>query len=168
MAKKVDTTIEISAWIITSIFLLIFIPKNKIREAHLSFLFKQIITWLFGLVVVETKLISYPHRTFFKRANKASFTFEYFVYPSLCSLFNVHYPEKSHYFKKILYYGFHTSLITVFEVILVKYTDLIRYPKWKWYWSFTTIWMSYYISRVYFRWFFKDSTFFSKKVLYPE
>ncbi|MFE8699798.1 CBO0543 family protein [Cytobacillus sp. FJAT-54145] len=156
MNNKLDKTIEISAWIITSILLIKYVPKNRIREAHISFLFKQVVTWLFGLLVVEKNLISYPNRLFFKKANKSSFTFEYFVYPALCSLFNLYYPEKSNNVVKLIYYFIHTSIITGFEIFAVKYTNLIKYNNWKWYWSFVTMWFSYYISRIYHRWFYKD------------
>ncbi|MFE8699846.1 CBO0543 family protein [Cytobacillus sp. FJAT-54145] len=165
MRNQLEKNIEIAAWIIASILLVKFIPRNKIREAHVSFLFKQVVTWLFGLVVVEKKLITYPFRTFFKRSNKASFTFEYFVYPALCSLFNVHYPEKRNNIIKIMYYLFHTSVITFFEIIAVKYTKLIKYNNWAWYWSFITIWSTYYLSRIYYRWFFLGQSN-NKKVFY--
>ncbi|WP_420796956.1 CBO0543 family protein [Alkalihalobacterium alkalinitrilicum] len=75
------------------------------------------------------KLISYPSRLFFKKANRASFTFEYFVYPGLCSLFNLYYPEKRNDFVKLLYYCFYTSIITFFEIFAVKYTKVIKYKK---------------------------------------
>ncbi len=154
MSNKLDKTIELSAWIITSLLLVKYVPKNRIREAHISFLFKQVITWLFGLLVVEKGLISYPNRLFFKNAIKSSFTFEYFVYPALCSLFNLYYPEKRNKVAKLIYYFIHTAIITGFEIFAVKYTNLIKYNNWKWYWSFITMWLSYYISRIYYRWFF--------------
>ncbi|WP_347568862.1 CBO0543 family protein [Evansella sp. AB-P1] len=153
---KKEKKILALSWIVTCILLLVFIPRKKIREAHLSFLFKQIITWIFGLIVVEKGLIKYPVRIF-KKANKASFTFEYFVYPALCAIFNVNYPEKRNSFIKCLYYLFHTGLIVVFEIYAVKYTNLIKYPKWRWYWSFITIWVTYYVSRLYYRWYFQKA-----------
>lgn len=157
MSKKLDKTIELSAWVVSSLLMIKFVPKNRVREAHVAFLFKQMLTWLFGLLVVEKNLISYPRRLFFKKANKASFTFEYFVYPALCTLFNIYYPEKRNRMIKMLYYIFHTSIITGFEMYAVRYTKLIRYKKWTWYWSFITIWFTYYLSRLYSKWFFKDN-----------
>ncbi|WP_306009360.1 CBO0543 family protein [Bacillus sp. MMSF_3328] len=154
MKKKLEKNIEIGALIVTSLLLVKFIPRNKIREAHVSFLFKQVLTWLFGLLVVEKKLIKYPHRLLFRKSTKSSFTFEYFVYPALCSLFNVHYPEKRNSIIKLLYYLFYSSIITGFELFAAKYTKLIKYEKWTWYWSLITMWITYYLSRVYYRWFF--------------
>ncbi|MEQ2466044.1 CBO0543 family protein [Niallia hominis] len=156
MKNKLEKRIELSAWIIMSFLLLVFVPRNKIREAQLSFLFKQVLTWIFGLLVVEKNLISYPSRLFFKKANKSSFTFEYFVYPALCSFFNLYYPEKRSTFYKFCYYLLFSGIITGFEVVGCKYTNLIKYKNWKWYWSFITMWVTYYISLIYYRWYFKD------------
>ena len=78
--------------VITIVLLICFIPKHKIREAQVAFLFKQVITWILGLLVVQLRLIEYPVR-FFPYANKTSFAFEYFVYPSIGAIFNVHYAE---------------------------------------------------------------------------
>lgn len=139
-----------------SYLLIKFVPRGRLREAHLSFLFKQCLTWLFGLLVVEKNLISYPKRLFFKKAHKTSFTFEYFVYPALCALFNLYYPEKRNYFYKFLHYFVYSGIITGFEAFAYRYTKLINYKNWTWYWSFLTMWLSYYISRIYYRWFFKD------------
>ncbi|WP_078379745.1 CBO0543 family protein [Sutcliffiella halmapala] len=155
MALKAEKTIEVSSWIVMAFLLIRYVPKNKIREASVAFLFKQLITWLFGLAVVETGLIKYPSRLFFKHATKSSFTFEYFVYPGLCVLFNLYYPEKRNLLVKALYYTFHAGIITFFELIAVNFTQLIRYPKWTWYWSFLTMWSSNYLSRLFFRWFYK-------------
>lgn len=165
MNNKLDKTIELSAWIIMSLLLFKYVPKNKIREAHIAFMFKQVITWIFGLLVVEKKLIFYPDRLFFKKANKSSFTFEYFVYPALCSLFNLYYPEKSNNVGKLIYFFIHTSIITCLEIFAVKYTNLIKYHNWKWYWSFITIWLTYYVSRIYHRWFYKDKSY-NKRIFY--
>ena len=158
MKKILDNSIELLAWIVTTVLLIKFVPRKRIREAIVSFLFKQVITWLFGLLVVEKDLITYPNRLFFKKTIKSSFTFEYFVYPGLCALFNLYYPENKPKIIKVLYYSFHTSIITIFEIIAVKYTNLIKYNKWSWYWSFITIYMSYFLSRIFQRWFFRIIT----------
>ncbi|WP_319830038.1 CBO0543 family protein [Bacillus alkalisoli] len=153
---KLEKTIEISACVVTALLLIKFVPKNKFREAQVAFMFKQLVTWLFGLLVVEKNLISYPTRLFFKKTIKSSFTFEYFVYPALCTLFNLYYPEKRNSVIKLLYIFFNSSIITFFEAFAVKYTTLIKYKKWTWYWSFITMSLSYYISHIYYRYFFKN------------
>ena len=67
-----EKIIIFSAYIGTTFLLFKFVPKNKIRHALIPFLFKQVITWFFGLLVVEKKLISYPYRPFLReQANQA-------------------------------------------------------------------------------------------------
>lgn len=150
-----DKNILVMIWVVTMGLLYIYIPKNKMRHGWLAFFFQQMITWLFGLYVSEKKLIKYPIR-FFKKANKSSFSFEYFLFPAFSAIFNVNYPENKNGIIKFLYYAFHSGLITGVEVLAEKYTNLIKYVKWKWYYSFITIWITYYMSRLFYRWFFRD------------
>lgn len=151
-----DKGILILIWFVTIGLLYNYIPKNKIIHGVLTFLFKQVITWLFGLIVVEKGLIKYPVRLFFRKANKSSFCFEYFLFPSLSAIFNLHYPENKSKSSILLYYIFHTGLLTGVEALLERYTNLVKYIKWKWYWTFITIGTTYYTSRVFYRWFFKN------------
>lgn len=141
-------------WIATIILLILFIPKEKFREAQVAFFFKQLITWLLGLAVVELHLIEYPVRLF-PYANKTSFTFEYFVYPSLCAIFNVHYPQDKSLFRQFLYYFSYCSVITVLEVIVERETQIINYIHWDWYVSWSTLFLTFYLTRIYYVWFFR-------------
>lgn len=153
-----EKTIIVFAYIISAFLLFKYVPKDKIRHASVLFLFKQVITWLFGLLVVEKNLIEYPYRPFFKKSYKASFSFEYFFYPVYSVLFNLYYPEKGNILIKALYNFMNSLLFIGLELLIVKYTELIRYKKWHWYWSFITIWLANYVSHVYYKWFFKDNS----------
>lgn len=152
---RIEYIILILVWVVTIICLVLFIPKNKIRVANVAFLFKQLITWLLGLIVVEAKFIEYPIREF-AYANKSSFTFEYFFYPSICVFFNVFYPEGKSLIKRAIYFIFFASTLTFFELILERYTLLIKYINWSWYWSWISIFLTFLASRLYVRWFFKQ------------
>ncbi|WP_257008174.1 CBO0543 family protein [Bacillus sp. FJAT-45350] len=154
MSKRRDKVILSFSWISMALLLLLFVPKEKQRQAHLAFLFKQLLTWLFGLVVVEKGLIRYPLRIF-KKANKTSFTFEYFVYPALCAFFIIYYPHRKNLLVKSVYHLISPTLITLFEYFLVKFTKLIEYKKWRRYWSFLTISIVDLIAYFYVLWFFK-------------
>lgn len=142
------------SWVISIILLIVFVPKSKIREAQVIFFFKQMLSWLFGLTVVERRYINYPVRLF-PYANRASFTFEYFVYPCLCILFNLYYPYNKGIIAATLHYIFFSGSITVLEYILEKKTQLIKYKNWSWYWTFSTLALTYYMSHKYYTWFFK-------------
>jgi|SRR4051812_36892352 hypothetical protein len=158
MKNKAEKIIETSSWVVMSLLLIRFVPRNRIREAIVVFSFKQMLSWLFGLLVVEKKLISYPYRMFFKKALKSSFTFEFFIYPATCVFFNLHYPDKRGKLFKFFYHVSFPAIITFFEIIALKYTRLIKYKNWTWYLTFLTLWATNYLSHVYHRWYFKEST----------
>lgn len=149
-----DLLILSSAWVVTIIMLILFIPKNKLREAQLVFLFKLSITWLIGLLVVEFRLIEYPVE-FFKYATRTSFSFEYFIFPSLCAIFNLNYPNNKSYSRQFMYYFYFCTPMTILEVMAEKYTDLIKYIHWTWYLTWITLFITFFISRQYYLWFFR-------------
>jgi hypothetical protein len=133
-----------------------FIPKDKIHEAHVAYMFKLVITWLTGLLVVEYRLIEYPIRLF-PYANRASFIFEYFFYPSICALFVVNYPEKKSAFAKFIYYFFYCTTLTIIEVFEERYTDILEYINWNWAVTWISFFVTFYISKKYNQWFFRSS-----------
>lgn len=145
-------------WLLLSVYVvatgtLFFIPKNKFRLAVVAILFKQVITFLIGLVVVELGLLEYPVRLF-PSVNRTSFTYEYFAFPVICAAFNVWYPNNRSTLLQLAYYAGFTSVLTIGEIIIEKYTDLITYIHWAWYISWISICLSFFISRLFCRWFF--------------
>jgi hypothetical protein len=149
-----EVLLIILGWVITITLLIIFVPKNKIRHASLIFFFKQNLTWILGLLVVQLNLIEYPVRSL-SNATKSSFDFEYFIYPSFCVLFNLHYPYKKGFLSQFLYYVYFCSGLTIIEVYVEKYTDIIEYINWAWYVTWISFFITFYISRRFYVWFFK-------------
>ena len=135
--------------------LVLFIPKEKVRDACLIFLFKESITWIIGLYVVQKGWIEYPIRLVFEKATSTSFVFEFLVYPAICVFFNLNYPQKSTPFVKVMYYCLIVSAITAFEAFLESHTLLIKYTGWTWYWTWLTLFATFYASRKFYLWFFK-------------
>jgi hypothetical protein len=149
---------RIEWWILILVYvvatgLLFFIPKNKIRIAVVAFVFKQVITFLIGLVVVQLGLIEYPVRSF-ASINRTSFDYEFYFFPVTCAVFNAWYPTHRRALIQLGYYLLFSTVLTVGEVIIERYTDLIHYIHWKWYISFLTIFISFYIVRTFCVWFF--------------
>ena len=154
MFMNKDFLILIGAWIVTIIMLVIYIPKSRIREAQLVFLFKLSITWLLGLIVAEFKLIEYPVE-FFKYATKTSFTFEYFIFPSICAVFNLNFPNNKSNLSKFMHYFYFCTTMTIIEVWCEKYTNIIKYIHWTWYLTWITLFITFFVSRRYYIWFFR-------------
>lgn len=150
-----DTIILWLCWIVTVILLIIFINRKNFIKALLSFLFMQVPSWLFGALVVQGGLIEYPVG-FLKMAYKASFSFEFFIFPAVSAIFNVYFPKQKSWFKKTVYTLCFPTLITIAEVILEKHTELIKYLHWTWYLSFISITFTLLISYWFYCWFFKE------------
>lgn len=145
-------------WLLLSVYvvatgIVFFIPKRKRRLAVVAFLFKQVITFLIGLVVVELGLLEYPIRLF-ASINRTSFTYEYYAFPVICAAFNVWYPNGLSLLIQLGYYVGYTSVLTVIEVIVEKYTELIKFIHWEWYITWISICLSFFISRLFCVWFF--------------
>ncbi|WP_397376041.1 CBO0543 family protein [Paenibacillus terricola] len=156
-----DKIILWSVWILTAILLLVFIKRDNFINAQLSFMFMQIPCWLFGTLVAEGKLIEYPIG-FLNNVYKASFTFEFFVFPSISAIFNVYFPTHKSWFIKTVYTLSFPAAMTIVEVLLEKNTDIITYIRWSWYWSFITILITLLISYWYYLWFFRKIRAISK------
>lgn len=150
---KLEWYIIIFVWIST-IGLFFIIPKDKRRIALVAFLFKQLITWFIGLIVVEYHLLSYPIRCF-ADVNRSSFTFEYFVYPVVCGVFNAFYPNSRPLAFKVFYYFAYCTSLTIPEALLEKYTRLIYYIHWTWYWTWITLFLTFFMTRWFCIWFFR-------------
>ncbi|SEP14965.1 hypothetical protein SAMN05518847_12019 [Paenibacillus sp. OV219] len=53
----IDRIILISIWVVSTVLMVIATPRNRIREAMVIFMFKQVLTWMLGIIVVEYKLL---------------------------------------------------------------------------------------------------------------
>lgn len=158
MSLTIEHLILGAAWLLTALALWRWVPRTPaaLRKAQVAFLIKQLMTWLFGLVVVEWGLLSYPIHEF-EHANKTSFTFEFFVYPAICAIYNIHFPSNRSYLYKFLYTAAFATPMACLELLLEHYTLLIRYIHWSWYWTWLTLLATFCLSRTYVKWFFRDT-----------
>jgi hypothetical protein len=153
----IEWIVIISAWLVTILLLILFTPRDKIREAHVLFMFKQVLTWLTGLLVVEFGLIEYPVREF-HIATATSFSFEYFIYPAVCIVFVLRFPKHKTVWHKIGWFALFPTAITIGEVLIERYTNLIKYINWTWYWTWLSLLLFDIITFCYYLWFIKKGT----------
>jgi hypothetical protein len=137
-----------------------FIPRNQADKASFIFLITQFFTWILGIIAVEYAWLDYPVRELSK-ANSTSFLFEYFVLPIISIFFVLHYPYNKPLKSKILYFIAFSSTFTLIEIILEKYTMVIKYHTWKWYWTWINISLVFYMVMVIYKWFYKIKKVFS-------
>jgi hypothetical protein len=153
----IERIILISAWLVTILLLILFTPRDKIREAHVLFMFKQGLTWISGLFVVEFGMIEYPVREF-QIASATSFSFEYFIYPAVCIVFVLRFPEHKTIWHKIGWFVLFPTSITILEVLIERYTKLIDYINWTWYYSWLSMFIFDIMTLNYYLWFIKKRT----------
>lgn len=133
---------------------LAFIPKDKLRDASIIFLFQQAITWFLGIVAVGLKLLEYPVREL-AEVNGTSFLYEFFQYPVITIFFCIYYPKSKSKLKKFLYVSLFSTGLTVPEIFIEKYTNLITYVNWKWYYTWLSVYATLFLAWVFYKWFFK-------------
>lgn len=142
--------------VLVSLLSILFIPKKYWLQAQFIFLFVQLPTWLFGLVVVELHLLEYPYRELSK-VNNTSFIYEYLILPIICVHFNAHFPSKASRVKKIGYYLAASFAMVIIELVVERYTSLLKYTGWHWYMTFLTVLFIFWLSRIVAQWFFAGS-----------
>ncbi|MBU8919007.1 CBO0543 family protein [Neobacillus sp. 114] len=148
-----EVTFLYAIWSIT-IFSLVLIPKKRLNEASVIFVFQQLITWSLGLIVAELNWIEYPVREF-ASVNRTSFTFEFWVYPLISVFYVLHYPVHKSNWKRIFYTSIITTVLIISEILFEKFTDLIEYIHWEWYVSWISVYATLYVAQRFHRWFFK-------------
>ncbi|MDK8641541.1 CBO0543 family protein (plasmid) [Niallia taxi] len=143
--------------IICIISLFKFVPKYKKRDAWVLFLFLQLITWPAGLFTVEQGWIEYPIQLLpqTNEYNKTSFSFEFFFFPVVAIFFSLYFPRRKNWKIILLYYVGIAGFFTILEVFLERYTALVKYKEWTWYWSFITVVISLVINDSCYKWFKK-------------
>ncbi|MDF2925685.1 MAG: hypothetical protein K0R57_4599 [Paenibacillaceae bacterium] len=151
---------SIDYWILTGVwvlsFLLVFIiPHERRRLALVAFLFKQALTYLLGLVAVELQLLEYPVREL-ASINRTSLTYEYMAYPMVCAVFNVFYPSHRSFPQRLCYYFFFCTILTAVEMLLERYTHLVLYLEWKWWWTWVSLLATFFMTHVFCVLFFRD------------
>lgn len=146
--------ILLTATVIVSLSSLGLTPKNKMLQMQFIILFVQFPTWLLGLSAVEMGLLEYPFREF-ASVNRTSFIFEYVILPVLCVHVNNHYPWQKSVLTKTTYFVSISLVITGGEVILERYTQLIKYTGWEWYWTWITVALIFWLTQNTVAWFFR-------------
>ncbi|MBB6285001.1 CBO0543 family protein [Geobacillus subterraneus] len=111
-----------------------FLPK---REVWLSFLLNAYAASFFGAVVAGAGLLEYPVR-FFAAYTANSVIFEYLLYP-VVSVYVYATSRRSRGLVLVAQCAGYAAALTGLEVIFERYTDLIKYHRWTWAYSFVTM-----------------------------
>lgn len=108
--------------------------REKLKDWLLIFFLKGYISSFFARIVVRNKQISYPIRIMPKFFD-ISIVFDYLLFPILCVFYN-RTSLTSKFGSIIVQSLLYSTPMTVIEILLERYTDLIKYKK-KWNWLIT-------------------------------
>lgn len=144
----------LTAAVMVSLLSLALTPKHKMLQMQFIILFVQLPTWLLGLTAVQLGLLEYPFREL-DGVNRTSFIFEFIALPVLCVHVNNHYPWKASKLVKTAYLAGIGLIITGAEVGLERYTMLIEYTGWKWYWTWAGVVLIFWLTQKTVAWFFR-------------
>jgi hypothetical protein len=153
---SIERTIIISIWVLGALLLVLFIPRKKIREAIVAFLFCQAVMWLIVLINVRLGQLRFPVREF-PVATDLSFTLNYFLWPAISVFYYIHEP-KSGFALRTVYLLVYVVGTSSLHLAIAHYTQLIDYVKLKWYLGFLFPLFFFLATRFYCNWFFKDSS----------
>ncbi|ASN03730.1 CBO0543 family protein [Virgibacillus necropolis] len=116
--------------ILGSVLLQVSLRKLPFKEWLFVYLLTSYFSIAIGSIIVEENMLTYPIKLLNKHFD-SSLLFEYLLFPVVC-LFFYQTTYRSTTFNTLLQGGLYTTSLTIIEVTLEKYTDLIKYNTWTW------------------------------------
>ncbi|WP_085993385.1 CBO0543 family protein [Oceanobacillus senegalensis] len=141
---------------IAGVAMLFFIlPKLPFKDWLIIFLFTSYVSVIAGTVVVEEKMLSYPVKILEKHF-ESSLQFEMLTLPVICLYFyktTYHSTYTGTFLQGLLY----TSALTLIEVLLETYTNIIEYHTWTWLYTFISVFILIVFVRYFMDWVNKNA-----------
>ncbi len=133
--------------LIIGIYLLFFsLRKSPTKDNILIFLLTSYFSIFLGVLVVEEKMLEYPIN-FLSNHFSSSLLYEYLILPVVCIYF-YQATYYSRYPSIILKCILYSSVLTIIEVVLERYTDLIEYHTWTWIHTFISVFFQIMFIRI--------------------
>ncbi|MDN3019163.1 hypothetical protein PH210_23605 [Paenibacillus sp. BSR1-1] len=154
----VDILVLILLWVIGLLASMLFVPKNRLRRFLIAFMICQTFTWLSAVLLVYFDRISYPIREF-PKATHLLLALNYFFFPLICGFYSIYEPKRN-YKVRLLYLSVWVTGVVVIIKLLEKYTHLLKFQHYTWYWSWLNFFWMFAVSNLLYRWFFKDKAMF--------
>ncbi|MED3550978.1 CBO0543 family protein [Cytobacillus praedii] len=156
---KIEYFILAAMWIFGFISFILFIPRKERRKGFLALMIFQAFIWLCDMPSFKYGLLSAPVREF-PKATDLSITINYFFYPVMFSIFYVKRRVRGSAWARFKYFFVWISVLTLFDIVIERYTDLLEYGYLTWYGMWIYIGLLFCVSQVCCNWFFKDKAFF--------
>jgi hypothetical protein len=155
---NVEATILSLMWIIGISSIVLLIPKDRFRKSLFALLTFQAFIWISALLHVKFGLISFPIREF-PKAVDVLFSAEYFFFPFIYAMYFIFEPVVG-FLGRFCYLIFWISGLTLIHVLIERYSDLLNYENYTWYWAWLNFFVVFLLSNLVCKWFFKDKSLF--------
>ncbi|MFB5193438.1 CBO0543 family protein [Neobacillus sp. KR4-4] len=149
-----EILILLFSWIISILLLFKYIPVNRKRTAHLTFVFVQAIAWIFQYFQLLFGLVEFPYREF-DYATRMSFSLHYLTYPTFGVLFIMLYPLNKGRIRIILHFLIFALAISTYTFLIEKYSSLFEFRKWNIYIGILSNMIILYIVKKFVFWYQK-------------
>ncbi len=149
-----ELVILLLSWIVCLFLLIKFIPKKKKRYYQIIFLFAHATAWIFQLIQVNMKLISFPYREF-EQATKMSFSLYYLVLPTFAVFFILYYPEKKNWIRVWIHYLIFSNGMHLYMFLIERSSDLVHDIDWHWWFAVSIDLIVLYLVKKFAFWFRK-------------
>jgi hypothetical protein len=154
---RMEYIILAAMWLFGFIGFILFIPHKDRRKGLFAALMFQTFIWLLDMPSFTYGLLSAPVRVF-PKATDLTVTINYFFYPVLFAIFYVHRKTKNSLWFKFTYFFVWVSIVTIYDNVLERYTDLIEYGILNWFGMWVYIGLLFYLSQVCCNWFFRQKS----------
>lgn len=149
-----EVVILLFSWLISILLLVKYIPIERKRTAHITFLFVQAIAWIYEYIQLLLGVMDFPFREF-EDATKMSFSLHYLIYPTFGVFFIMLYPIDKKNQRIIIHYLIFAIAITVYSFLVEKYSSLFHWKSWNVYISFIANLAILYIIKKFVFWYQK-------------
>ncbi|SFE25289.1 hypothetical protein SAMN05216238_11158 [Lentibacillus persicus] len=134
------------AFFIGIVLLWFSLRKLPFKEWILVYLLTSYFSIILGTIVVEENMLHYPEKVLDKHF-ESSILFEYLMLPAA----NIYFYYTTYQSKlpgMLIQSLIYSSLLTMIEVPLEKYTDLIEYHTWTWMYTFISLFLFFIFIRI--------------------
>lgn len=150
-------------WLFGFVGFILFIPRKRRRMGILACMMFQSIIWLCDMPSFQYGLLSAPVRLF-PKSTDLTLTINYIFYPVLFSIYYVHRRVNGSIWSRMTYFFVWVTAVTIFDIAIERYTDLLEYELLIWYGMWIYIIFLFYASQVCCNWFFKDKSLFQAEL----
>lgn len=151
-----DYVILAAMWLFGIAGFILLIPRQDRRKGLLAFMVFQSFIWLFDMPSFTYDLLSAPVRLL-PKATDLTVTINYLFYPVLFSIFYTRRKVNSGMRYTVLNLFVWVSLITLFDVIIERYTNLLEYGRITWFGMWIYIGFIFLLSEACCNWFYKGN-----------